>query len=156
MKSDLPFGVLLIKDGHEAGPATTYEVGTLAKITDFYQGSDGLLGVTALGGQRFRLISNERQHDGLNVSEVDLIETEPPLPLPEKFRALPDMLSHVLDDLGRLYETKDRQYDDAVWVTYRFLEILPIALEQKQSSLESSDTIARLRLVAELLDSIRN
>jgi Lon protease-like protein len=155
MKSDTPFGVLLIKDGEEAGPATTYEVGTLAKITDFYQGSDGLLGVTAMGGQRFRLISNERQHDGLNIGEVELIDAEPALPLPEQFRALPKMLSGVLDDLGRLYEAQDRQYEDAVWVAYRFLEILPIDLEQKQLSLESSDTLARLKLVDELLDSVR-
>jgi len=155
MKSETPFGVLLIKDGEEAGLATTYEVGTLAKITDFYQGSDGLLGITAHGGQRFRLMSNERQHDGLNIGEVELIEAEAALALPEKFRGLPDMLSHVLDDLGRLYEAHDRQYDDAVWVTYRFLEILPIDLEQKQLSLESSDTLARLDLVDELLDSVR-
>jgi Lon protease-like protein len=155
MKSDTPFGVLLIKDGEEAGPATTYEVGTLAKITDFYQGSDGLLGVTALGGQRFRLISNERQHNGLNIGEVELIDAEAALPLPAEYRALPEMLSNVLDDLGRLYEAQDRQYEDAVWVTYRFLEILPIDLIQKQISLESSDTLARLKLVDELLDSVR-
>jgi hypothetical protein len=155
MKLDSPFGVLLIKDGHEAGPATTYDVGTLAKITDFYQGSDGLLGITALGGQRFRLRSNERQHDGLNIGEVDLIEPEASLALPEEYRALPDMLSNVLDDLGRLYDMRDRQLKNAVWVTYRFLEILPIALDRKQSSLESNDTAARLRLVDELLDSVR-
>ncbi len=155
MKSDSPFGVLLIKGGHEAGTATTYGVGTLAKITDFYQGSDGLLGITAQGGQRFRLRSNERQHDGLNIGEVDLIEPEASLPLPEEYRALPDMLSNVLDDLGRLYDMRDRQLKNAVWVTYRFLEILPIALDRKQSSLESNDTAARLRLVDELLDSVR-
>ena len=155
MKSETPFGVLLIKDGEEAGTATTYEVGTLAKITDFYQGSDGLLGITALGGQRFRLISNERQNDGLNIGGVELIDPEPSFPLPDKFRVLTDMLSNVLDDLGRLYQLEDRQYEDAVWVTYRFLEILPIDLEQKQLSLESSDTAARLRLVDELLDSVR-
>jgi Lon protease-like protein len=155
MKSDSPFGVLLIKDAHEAGLATTYDVGTLAKIIDFYQGSDGLLGITALGGQRFRLRSNERQHDGLNIGEVDLIEPEASLPLPEEYRALPDMLSNVLDDFGRLYDMRDRQLKNAVWVTYRFLEILPIALDRKQSSLESSDTAARLRLVDELLDSVR-
>jgi hypothetical protein len=155
LKSETPFGVLLIKDGEEAGLATTYEVGTLAKITDFYQGSDGLLGITALGGQRFRLISNERQHDGLNIGEVELIEAEASLPLPENFRALPDMLSNVLDDLGRLYDAHDRRYEDAVWVTYRFLEILPVDLSQKQLSLESSDTLARLDLVNELLNSVR-
>jgi len=155
MKSETPFGVLLIKDGEEAGLATTYEVGTLAKITDFYQGSDGLLGITAHGGQRFRLMSNERQHDGLNIGEVELIETEAALPLPHKFRGLPVMLGHVLDDLGRLYESNDRQYDDAVWVTDRFLEILGIDLGQKQLVRESSDTLARLDLVDELLDSVR-
>jgi Lon protease-like protein len=154
MKSETPFGVLLIKDGEEAGPASTYDVGTLAKITDFYQGSDGLLGITALGGQRFHLISSERQHDGLNIGEVELIEPEASLPVPEKFRALPDMLSNVMDDLGRLYEMQDRQIEDAVWVTYRFLEILPIDLDQKQLSLESSDTLARLNLVDGLLDSV--
>ena len=63
MRSEAPFGVLLIKDGEEVGDSSTYEVGTLARITDWYQGSDGLLGVTAIGGQRFRLQSAERQAD---------------------------------------------------------------------------------------------
>ena len=155
MKSDTPFGVLLIKDGSEEGHATTYDVGTLAKISDFYQGSDGLLGVTAMGEQRFRLLSCERQDDGLNVAEVELIESEAPLALPNEYRALPQILENVMDELGRLYEQQLRNYDDAVWVTYRCMEILPIDLEQKQLSLESSDTIARLKLVHELLDSAR-
>jgi len=155
MKSDTPFGVLLIKDGDEAGLATTYEVGTLAKITDFYQGSDGVLGVTALGQQRFRLTSSDRQPDGLNIGEVELIEPEASVPLPHKLRQLPEMLANVLDDLGLLYETQARRYEDAVWVTYRFMEILPVDLDQKQQSLESSDTMARLELVGALLDSVR-
>jgi Lon protease-like protein len=154
MKSDSPFGVLLIRDGDEAGLATTYEVGTLAKITDFYQGSDGVLGVTALGQQRFRLLSSDRQPDGLNNGEVELLEPEAPLALPDEFRQLPKILTNVLNDLGRLYEEKQRKFDDAVWVTYRFLEILPVDLEQKQMSLESSDTSARLKFVSELLDTI--
>jgi len=155
MKAQAPFGVLLIKDGGEVGPSTTYEVGSLATITDFYQGSDGLLGVTAIGGQRFRLLSSERQRDGLNVGDVELIETEEPLALPEEYRGLSQMLAHVLDDLGSLYDRDSRAFEDAVWVTYRFLEILPIDLERKQRSLESSDTVARLKLVGRLLDSVR-
>lgn len=155
MKQDSPFGVVLIKDGLEGGLATTHEVGTLAKISDFYQGSDGLLGITAVGGQRFRLLSSERQHDGLNLGDIELIEPEPPLPVPTGYGGLPHILKNVLDDLGRLYESEGRQYDDAVWVTYRFLEILPIDLKQKQLSLESSDTAARLKLVDKLLDSVK-
>ena len=65
MKHDSPFGVLLIREGQEAGPATMHTVGTLATVTDWYQGSDGLLGITAIGSERFELLSADRQHDGL-------------------------------------------------------------------------------------------
>lgn len=155
LKTDSPFGVLLIREGAEAGLATTHHVGTLARISDWYQGSDGLLGITAIGEQRFRLESSERQSDGLNVGEVELVAAEDSLPLPDEYRALTQILANVMDDLGRLYESLDRRYDDAVWVTYRFLELLPIDLDRKQLSLESSDTVARLKLVDELLDSVR-
>lgn len=155
MKTESPFGVLLIRDGPEAGIATTHNVGTLARITDWYQGSDGLLGVTAVGEQRFELLASERQPDGLNLAEIETIAAEERLALPVAYKGLPRMLTNVLDELGRLYESIDRDLDDAVWITYRFLEILPIDLEQKQLSLESSDTMARLRLVDELLETVR-
>jgi Lon protease-like protein len=61
----------------------------------------------------------------------------------------------VLDDLGRLYESLDRHFDDASWVTARFVEILPIDLEEKQRCLEQSDPVERLRIVRKLLDSAR-
>ena len=35
VKNDEPFGVLLIRDGQEAGQATTYDIGTLARIIDW-------------------------------------------------------------------------------------------------------------------------
>ena len=131
IKNDAPFGVVLIREGQETGPASTHDVGTLAKITDWYQGSDGLLGVTATGDQRFRLLSSRRQSDGLNIGSVELIPAEPEMAVPEEYLALPKVLDKVLDDLGRLYESLERRMDDAVWLSYRFIEILPIELEQK-------------------------
>lgn len=156
MKSDLPFGVVLIREGQEAGRASMFEVGTLARIVDFYQGSDGLLGVTALGEQRFRLLGCRRQEDGLNVGTMELIDAEPSMPLPEDFQPLRSILTNVLDDLGRLYETLERNDNDAVWLSYRFVEILPIDLVQKQQLLESSDTLARLQLIDSLMRSSRD
>ena len=155
MRSDAPFGVLLIKNGHEVGLSSTYEVGTLARITDWYQGSDGLLGVTAIGEQRFRLLSAERQPDGLNIGEVEILPDEAPMPLPEEYKGMATILAGVLDDLGRLYESMQRNYDDAGWVTCRFVEILPIDLEQKQQCLEHGDPAERLSLVNELLETVR-
>ncbi len=155
MRSAAPFGVVLIHEGQEAGAASTYTVGTLAHITDFYQGSDGLLGVTAIGEQRFRIKSTSRMPDGLNVAEVEILPDEEPLQLPDDFKGLAEILEGVLDDLGRLYESLERRYDDAGWVSYRFVEILPLDLDQKQYCLEKADPVERLRIVNELLDSVR-
>lgn len=155
LKNDSMFGVLLIKSGSEAGPATTYDIGTLARIADWYQGSDGLLGITAVGEQRFRLLSSSRRPDGLNTGEIEVIPTAATRALPEEYRPLANILSGVLDDLGRLYEALDKKYDDAGWVGYRFAEILPISAEQKQNCLEADDPVRRLELMREVLDSVR-
>jgi len=155
VKNDTPFGVLLIREGRETAQATTHEVGTLARITDWYQGSDGLLGVTAIGEQRFRLVSSECLPNGLNVGEVEVLPDEPPMPLPKEYRQLSQILSDVLDDLGRLYESLEWRLDDATWVTSRFVEILPLELEQKQHCLELGDAGKRLEIVGRLLESVR-
>ena len=153
MKDDTPFGVLLIKDGQEAGPATTHTVGTLATVADWYQGSDGLLGITAIGTDRFRLLTVDRQDDGLNVGEIELLPPLPPRPLPATYLGLRHILESVMDDLGRLYENLEHRSDDAVWVAHRFVEILPIGLEEKQLWLENDDVPACLKMIEEVLHS---
>ena len=151
MKSDRPFGVLLIREGNEVGPATTYNTGTLAKVVDWYQGSDGILGITAVGTDRFRLLAVERQNDGLNVGDVELLPDVPESKSPDQYQSLPPILESVMNDLGRLYENLERRSRDAAWVAYRFAEILPIDLEQKQAFLESNDVSAFLARIDEVL-----
>jgi len=153
LRNESSFGVLLIRKGGETGPATTYNTGTLARITDWYQGSDGLLGVTAVGERRFRLTSSHQQANGLNIGEVEVLPDEPTMPLPDEYRVMAEILAGVLDDLGRLYESLESHYDDAGWVSARFVEILPIALEKKQQCLENGDPVERLKIVRDLLQS---
>ncbi len=155
LRNDVPFGVLLIRRGSETGPATTCDIGTLARITDWYQGSDGLLGITALGEARFRLLSAERRDDGLNVGEIEALAEPAGVPLPADFHPMVHILTSVLDDLGRLYESLERRYDDAGWVAYRFAEILPITPEEKQLCLETDDPVARLQMVRKALHDVR-
>jgi hypothetical protein len=155
MQNEAPFGVILIRAGTESGPATTHNVGTLARISDWYQGSDGLLGITAIGEQRFRLLSTTRQDDGLSVGEVQLLEEEPPVALPDEYRELATILDGVLEDLGRLYEPLEKHFDDAGWISARFVELLPIDLEQKQRCLEQSDPLERLQIVRSVLEAPR-
>lgn len=155
ISNDAPFGVLLIRKGAEVGPATTHEVGTLARVVDWYLGSDGLLGITACGEQRFRLISSHRAPGGLNVGEIEILPPEREVPLPAEYQPMASILAGVLDDLGRLYEDLERNFEDAGWVTNRFVEILPIDLEEKQLCLEQSDPAERLRLVKRVLTRVQ-
>lgn len=155
MKDEQLFGILLMSSGSEIGDARTVAIGTTARIFDWYQGSDGILGITAVGVERFRLRSVSRQNDGLYVGSVDAMAAEPSHPLPDEYRAMGALLEVVLDDLGKLYENLETHYDDATWVGRRFAEVLPISQEEKQHCLEINDAIERLKFLQPLLRSIR-
>jgi hypothetical protein len=156
LREEIDFGVVLIRAGSEAGPATTFDTGTLARISDWYQGSDGLLGVTAIGHDRFRINDTQREEDGLLLGNVSVIEAQPPQALPEAYAPLAQILAGVLDDLGRLYRDVERHYDDADWVGFRFAEILPIEAQHKQECLEMIDPLERLEAVRAALETVRS
>jgi Lon protease-like protein len=149
------FGVLLLLGGTETGSAETAGVGTLARIVDWYQGSDGLLGITATGTDRFELLAARRQADGLNLGSIRRLATVPAVPLPERFLAMAELLRAVLPDLGKLYEGLPQHFDDAGWVGARLAEILPIAPDLKQRCLQLDDPLERLELLQPVLRAVR-
>ena len=155
LRDDSPFGVLLLLSGSEVGEASTASLGTLAKIIDWYQGSDGILGVTAVGAERFALDAVERQADGLYVGEVERFGAESHVPLPDDYQQMAELLEVILDDLGKLYDELPKRFDDASWVGFRFAEILPMPLEQKQHCLQLRDPLARLEFVRPMLRTVR-
>jgi len=150
MRETQSFGVVLIRAGNETGPAETFDVGTLAKIVDFHQLSDGLLGLSCLGQQRFRILSRGRLADGLNVGGVEWLAPEPNVAVPACHAKLPELLKNVLPQLGEVYTNIQMRLDDAAWVGHRLAEILPIPLADKQMCLELNDPIQRLDVLAPL------
>jgi len=150
MREGAGFGVVLIREGGEVGPAETFDVGTLADIVDFHQLSDGLLGLSCVGRQRFRIRSRSRQADGLNLAEVDRLQPEFTVPVPARHSRLAELLKNVLPQLGEVYEGIEMRPEDAVWVGYRLAEILPIPLADKQRILELDDPIERLDVLSPL------
>lgn len=155
LRSNEPFGVVLLMTGSEVGAARTAPIGTLARIVDWYQGSDGILGITALGTTRFSVTQMGRQDDGLYVGQLSPLPPEASLPLPDEYRPMAELLTVILDDLGKLYGDLARRLDDATWVGCRFAEILPMPLEQKQHCLQLGDPIERLKFVRPMLQSVR-
>jgi hypothetical protein len=150
MRESREFGVALIRAGREAGPAETVDVGTMARIVDFNPLADGLLGITCVGRQRFRIQSRGLQPDGLNVAEVEPLADEPAAAVPARHVRLSLLLKGVLPQLGEIYANMPMRLEDASWVGHRLAEILPIPLTDKQSYLEMNDPIQRLDLLAPL------
>ena len=155
MKENRGFGVCLIREGSEVGKAAnTYETGTLSEICYFNQQADGLLGITAQGKQRFKILTTEVQPNQLTIAEVALIENEQSCPLPKEYSNEAEILEGLLDQLGYPFIKMEKRYDDASWVGSRLAELLPIRLEQKQYFLQLDDPIQRLERLAALLEDL--
>jgi len=145
LKDDLPFGVCLIREGSEVGhPAEPYAIGTTARIVDWDRRSDGLLGITARGEQRFRIVRREIADNRLLMAHVAPIAEPPPIPLADDHRDLKRLLEQILKELGGPYPFQDSDLDNAQWVASRLCEMLPIPLIDKQRLLEMDTPRERL------------
>ena len=146
MRTQQPFGVVMIQEGDEAGlVATTATVGCTARIVDFHTLHDGLLGISCVGERKFRVLRVWRADDGLNMGEVEWLPVEPELPVPADCERLATTLRRALEELAEHYENVERKFDDAAWIGARVAELLPIELADKQALLELDDPIERLR-----------
>lgn len=155
MKTTTGFGVCLISSGEEIGEAAaTYEIGTLARIVDWHMRHDGLLGITACGGQRFRVYSQEVQPNKLTMAEVERIPDEPPSDVPMQYLSLVDMLRQLIEGIGHYYSGLPKHYGDASWVGFRLAELLPLRLAQKQALLQLTSPVQRLERICVLMDDL--
>ena len=160
MRDQQPFAVVAIESGDEVRQqhgeaAQPMAMGTLATISDWDQGNDGLLHVVASGGQRVRLLSSRQQDDGLAVAELEPLPVEQALSLPADLGYLAQGLERLLEQLGVPYSGLQRHPDDAVWVSNRLTEVLPMSLEGKQALLEMPDPLARMAVLDDWVQSQR-
>ena len=154
MKDSLEFGVILSRESNDPKMFETYNIGTMAKIIDWEQGNDGLLGITTIGTNKFKLLGMNKQEDGLNIGDVEIIEREGDFKPTENFSNLVSLLKAILDDIN-LYNEDEKKFESASWVSFRFAEILPLKLEDKQKCLEIDDPIIRLNYLEPLIRMIR-
>lgn len=154
LREERGFGVCLIKEGGETGPAEVHHTGTLARIRDWSQGEDGLLYILARGEGRFRLHAQRVQADGLNLGEVEWLLEEPAAAMPETRRELAEILRQIIQQVEGVYAELEPHYEDAGWVSNRLAELLPISLVQRQYLLEVADPLKRVEILATLVQSL--
>ena len=154
MREDSEFGIILSRESTDPKMFETYDTGTLAKIIEWDQGEDGLLGITTIGTQKFRLKGLNKQEDGLNIGAIERIEREGDYKPTEEFSHLVELLQAILDDVN-IYNDNEKNFGNAAWISYRFAEILPLRIEDKQKCLEIDDPIIRLNFLEPLIKMIR-
>ena len=83
MKQGSGFGVVCIIEGAEVGDAASHfaAIGCEARVCDFQQRPNGLLGIRVEGGRRFRVERAQVLPDQLTVAEVQWLEEQPNSPL---------------------------------------------------------------------------
>ena len=156
LRDGTPFGVCLIREGAEVGtPATPNTVGTLAKITTWDMPQLGMLLVTALGAQRFRILERRVQPDGLARARVEPLPADIDSPIPEHCAACVRLLERLIEQQSGLFEPP-HNLESCSWVSSRLGEVLPFGLPAKQALLELADARRRLEQVSALLASARS
>ena len=157
MRHDQPFGVCLITRGAEVGkPAEHESVGCTARIVDWDQAAQGVLGIRTIGGQRFRILSRRVQPDGLIRGHIEPIADDAAIEVAPEHRVCVELLHRIVDDIRSrspdphwLAEPLD--FNSSGWVSNRLCECLPLPPATKQRLMALADPAARLALVHEFL-----
>ncbi len=148
MKANQPFGVCLIKEGHEVGaPAVPHEVGCLATITDFDMQQPGVLTIVTRGAGRIRVLDTHAQANGLVRARAEAITDDPAAAVPAAFSVCALTLRAILPQLPAGMIAEPHQFDDATWLSNRLAEILPVQTLAKQRLMELPDALTRLDII---------
>jgi Lon protease-like protein len=133
MRENSLFGVVLIHKGEETEVDTdVYSIGTSATISDWEHRADGLLGVTALGMERFEILSTNTQSDGLTLAQITILEDSNSAEIPEQYHYLLELLDHISAQAGRI-RADNQSFCE---ILYQLIYLLPLDVKLKQRLLE--------------------
>ena len=142
IRDNLPFGVCLIREGHEVGVSATPEsVGCLATIEQWDMPNPGMFHLLARGGERFRVIETSMASNGLMSAEVEMLpDTEPCNPDAECVV----LVKSVIDRVGAENFPQPVKLDDGAWVAYRLAEMvsLPMTIKQRLLEMDGASDVA--------------
>lgn len=156
MKSDSGFGVVLIREGPEARLAKdqsqpeVFTTGTEARIIDFNQADNGLLGIVARGERKFVVQSTREQDDHLLIGQVEYLPAEPEGELLPEHEGLVQILKQLTEHPLVQKLDIEVEFEQARSVSLRLADLLPIEPEIKQSLLQlrwPRERLAELRRI---------
>ena len=157
MKQGSGFGVVCLLDGDEMGiaPEGYALVGCEARIIDFKQQDNGLLGIRVMGGRRFRVLSAQVQRDQLTVADVEWLQELPEQPLQDEDADLMALLKALAEH--PMVEALDMGTDAAGQqsLANQLAYLLPFTELDKIDLLQLGDPQQRLDAIQALLDELQ-
>lgn len=156
------FGVVPLLEGDEVRKPGQQEaigtVGTLARIVEWSAPMPGLMHITCLGTQRFRLLSAGQTKLGLWVGDIERVDDDMAVPVPGEQQDVANALGSVIRALQQRHVGPDKmplqppyRLDESGWVANRWCELLNIETPQKQLLLAQDNPVLRLELVQDML-----
>jgi Lon protease-like protein len=136
----LPFGVVLIKEGSEIGEASVpHQTGTAAKIIRVERLGDGRLNITALGTERFEIQKLHDDHSYLTatVKVLPTVNSHTKLAVQMAQRIRPRIVTYV-DLLSKVNNAElklDRLPEDPMTLAFLIGIALQVPSEDKQKAL---------------------
>lgn len=157
MKQGAGFGVVCLLEGDEVGiaPQGYARVGCEARITDFKQQDNGLLGIRVQGGRRFKVLGAEVQRDQLTVAQVQWLDELPEQPLQDEDADLVALLKALaehpmVESLNMGTEAAGQQS-----LANQLAYLLPFTEVDKIDLLQLDDPQQRLDAIQVLLDELQ-
>ncbi|GAC15887.1 LON peptidase substrate-binding domain-containing protein [Aliiglaciecola lipolytica] len=130
-----------------------YPIGTYVTVEDFNLLEDGLLGITIRAHYCVHVDSIVTEKDQLRVGHCKRLEIWSSDPITTETTIIDTKLKEVFDkypEVNALYPNAD--FTNPVWVIYRWLELLPVNAEQKQSFLQQKNCLPALEFLSQLVE----
>ncbi|QBQ39205.1 peptidase S16 [Pseudoduganella plicata] len=156
------FGVVPLAHGDEVRKPGQHEalagVGTLASVVDWTAPLPGLMRITCVGTQRFRIVEATQLPHGLWMADIVRLPHDLEIPVPMDQQDVANALGSLIRTLQQRGVTGAQmpmqppyRLDDSGWVANRWCELLQLDMMQKELLLAQENPVLRLELVQDAL-----
>ncbi|MDX1505850.1 MAG: LON peptidase substrate-binding domain-containing protein [Spongiibacter sp.] len=162
MRQQSSFGIVLLAPGesevdHPGQQAPQLSaMGCEARVVDWDQLPDGLLGITVEGGRRFQVLASHRADSGLHLGEVQWCEEVEDIPLPADCASMESLLRQLtshphVERLGLSAEV-----NGAGELVNRLAQLLPLPASDTYPLLAIDSPLDRLDALHDLLEQFES
>ena len=134
-------------------------VGTVVDILDADVSKGDLIMISCQGSNRIKVNGFTIQEDGLVIGEVSNIDNDLQIPIPDDLKKVSENLKRLIESLPEqgiserdIPIMKPYEYEDATWVSNRWVELLDISLIDKQRLMQIDSPIVRLELINDAIN----